>query len=103
MSEIKPEDLSTLTRAGRSAMSLKEIRAFSRDLAARPLDRLLTDLPGLFALSDSKFHVIANVLAKRMRQPDERDVLVARLIELSAIHEGEVAQRSEELLHSVTV
>jgi hypothetical protein len=95
-----PGSHSTIVRRGRAALSFFEMAGFARDLEARPLDRLVTDLPGLLALPDPKYGLVAMVLAKRMRQsPAERAAFEAMLRTLASSGAAPGARkRCEDLL-----
>jgi hypothetical protein len=53
------------------AKTFSELEAFVKDLEARPIERLLRDLPDLVALSESKASIISYVLATRFRHADD--------------------------------
>jgi hypothetical protein len=63
-----PETGSTIVRRGKAAFSFGDMGRFVRELEERPLERLLTDLPGLLELPEGKYGLVAHVLEKRMRQ-----------------------------------
>ena len=58
---------STLIRRGTQAATLSEMAEFVTTIEQRPLGRLLEDLPGLAALSETKFHLARKVIRRRLR------------------------------------
>ena len=82
----EPDDSgSTLVRLGRSAMTFPEMASFVHDLEARPSGRLLQDLPGLMALPEAKYGLVAMVLRKRTKsQGAQRAFLLGRLRHLQS-------------------
>ena len=68
MMEARSDDLeSTLVRRGASAASLTDMEEFVGTIQGRPLDKLLADLPGLAALSETKFSLARQVIRRRAR------------------------------------
>jgi len=59
---------STLIRRGVNATTMSEMQLFVDTIHHRPLDKLLTDLPGLAKLSDMKFILAKQVLRKRLAE-----------------------------------
>ena len=101
MSEQEPEDSSsTLVHQGKNALTFTEMAAFVRDIEARPLPRLLTDLPGLLVLPDLKHQLVVMVLRKKVKEGSaEREPIQARLLELRKGSADEtVRQRAEAFL-----
>ena len=94
------DDPSTLVRSGKLALTYSEMTAFVEDIEARPLDRLMSDLPTLMALSDAKHQLVVMVLRKKTRpNSPERSALLARLGELQATApEATVRERAREFL-----
>lgn len=86
MGEGGPDDSgSTLVQTGKSALTFTEMAAFVRDIEARPLPRLLSDMDGLLALPDAKYQLVVMVLRKKFRSDGGgRDAIFARLRELQA-------------------
>jgi hypothetical protein len=86
MAEEGPDDSgSTLVQAGKAALTFTEMAAFVRDIEARPLARLISDLEGLMALPDAKYQLVVMVLRKKVRPgAAERESILARLRELQA-------------------
>ena len=90
---------STIVRRGKAAIRFTEMGQFVRDLEARPLERLVADLPGLLALPESKYGLVTLVLAKRMRQsPADRTAVEAELRSLLGTAGPEVKARCQGLL-----
>ena len=58
---------STLIRRGRAALSVSEMVAFVETLEARPLIKLLEELPELARLSEAKFVLATKTLRRRFR------------------------------------
>ena len=58
---------STLIRRGTRATTFSEMAAFAETLEDRPLDKLLTELPGIANLSDMKFSLARQVIRRRAR------------------------------------
>jgi hypothetical protein len=86
MTEDEEDDAgSTLIRLGKSALTFKDMAAFVHDLEARPLGRLLDDLPGLMAIDETKYGLVLMVLRKKTR-PDgpERAAILDRITLLVA-------------------
>lgn len=101
MSEQEPDhSSSTLVGQGRNALTFTEMAAFVRDIEARPLQRLLSDLPGLMVLPDLKHQLVVMVLRKKVKDGSaEREPLLARLQELrNGSADGTVRQRAEAFL-----
>ena len=64
---------STLIRRGVSAATLSDMADFVETIQQRPLDKLLCELPGLAALSQTKFSLARQVIrrrAKSLQHPD---------------------------------
>lgn len=84
MSGERPDDNeSTLVHQGLSALTFSEMASFVHDIEARPLPRLVSDLPGLLALPDAKYQLVLMVLRKRVKEASEREPILARLRELA--------------------
>ena len=101
MSDQEPDDSSsTLVHQGKSALTFTEMAAFVRDIEARPLPRLLSDLPGLLVLPDLKFQLVVMVLRKKLKDGSpEREAIQARLQELRrSSADDTVRQRAEAIL-----
>jgi hypothetical protein len=80
VTEEEDDSGSTLVRSGKSALTFTEIAAFVHELEARPLARLLDDLPGLMAIDETKYGLVVMVLRKKTR-PDgpERAPILKRI------------------------
>ena len=101
MSDQEPDDSSsTLVHQGKSALTFTEMAAFVRDIEARPLQRLLSDLPGLLVLPDLKFQLVVMVLRKKVKQGSvEREPIQARLMELrNGSADETIRERAEAFL-----
>jgi len=101
VSDQEPDDSSsTLVHQGKSALTFTEMAAFVRDIEARPLQRLLSDLPGLLVLPDLKFQLVVMVLRKKAKDGSaEREPILARLQELRrGSADDTVRQRAEAFL-----
>ena len=99
--EDLPDDaFSTLVQTGKDALTFKEMQAFVNDIQARPTERLISDLPGLLALSPAKYQLVVMVLRKKA-QPDgaEGTALLQRLTDLEKSSEDpNVRSRAAALL-----
>jgi hypothetical protein len=101
VSERDPDDSSsTLVHQGKNALTFTEMAAFVRDIEARPLPRLLSDLPGLMVLPDLKHQLVVMVLRKKVKDGSaERAPILARLQELRrSSADDTVRQRAEAFL-----
>jgi hypothetical protein len=100
MSDEEPGDSgSTLVHRGLSAMTFSEMASFVHDIEERPLARLVSDLPGLLALTDAKYQLVQMVLRKKTKEgAPEREPLLARLRELASDADETVSARAGVLL-----
>jgi hypothetical protein len=91
---------STLVHRGKTALTFSEMASFVHDIEARPLPRLLSDLPGLMVLPDLKYQLVVMVLRKKVKDGSaEREPILARLRELqSGSPEETVRSRAEAFL-----
>ena len=82
---------STLIRRGTRASTYSDMAEFAQILESRPLDRLLTELPAIMGLSETKFLLARAVIRRRARSLSEtdREQLSALSLEVA---EGEGAQ-----------
>jgi hypothetical protein len=90
----------TIVRSGRSAMTYTDMVAFADALEDRPLPKLIEDLPGIAALSDSKFRIASNVLRRRFRLESPVDQIQLRVIAdeiASNTNDRAVAKRIREV------
>ena len=71
---------STLIRRGRAALSVSEMVAFVDMLEARPLLKLLEELPDLARLSDAKFALAMKTLRRRFRGESLVDQMQLRIV-----------------------
>ena len=76
---IDPFD-STLIRRGKSALSVSEMVAFVDTLEARPLLKLLEELPELARLSEAKFTLATKTLRRRFRGESIVDQMQLRIM-----------------------
>ncbi len=77
---ISKPNPSTLVQKGKEAVTFPEIESFVKDVETRPIARLLTDLPALLALGDSKYHLVALAIKRRIRTNEsERNEILAQL------------------------
>src|SRR5262249_27496989 len=98
MDEDDPGD-STLLRKGKIPFTLADMAAFSANLAARRIERLVADLPALLTMPDGKYGIVAMAVGKRMRASEsERASLVERLRGIEAKASGVVRERCQALL-----
>jgi len=70
---------STLVRRGNSAATFREMEQFVETIEGRPLDKLLADLPGLAALSPTKFSLARQIIRRRARGLNRVDYEQLRL------------------------
>ena len=71
---------STLIRRGRSALSVSEMVAYVDMLEARPLLKLLEELPELAQLSEAKFALATKTLRRRFRGESLVDQIQLRIV-----------------------
>ena len=76
---LDPHD-STLIRRGRSALSVSEMVSFVDALEARPLLKLLEELPDLARLSEAKFALATKTLRRRFRSESVVDQMQLRIV-----------------------
>lgn len=96
-----PDDSgSTLVQTGKAALTFTEMAAFVHDIEARPLARLISDLDGLLALPEAKYHLVVMVVLKKVRPGvAEREAILGKLRELQAgAPDAVVRQRAEACL-----
>ena len=77
---------STLLRRGRSAVTYSDMVSFASTIEERPLSSLLEELPGIAALSETKFLLAATVMRRRFRGETPVDQTQLR------VFAGEIAQ-----------
>lgn len=70
----------TLVRRGVSAATFREMEDFVETIEQRPLDKLLSDLPGLAELSSTKFSLARQIIRRRARTLDHVDYEQLRVI-----------------------
>src|SRR5947207_2580431 len=91
---------STLIRRGRSALSVSEMVTFVETLEARPLMKLLEELPGLARLSEAKFTLATKTLRRRFRGESLVNQVQLRIVAnevAEAIRDPETASRVRSL------
>ncbi|HEX2060583.1 MAG TPA: hypothetical protein VHK90_07570 [Thermoanaerobaculia bacterium] len=90
---------STLIRRGVQATTISELTRFVAAVEQRPLDKLLSDLPGFATLSETKFNLARAVLRRRLRDldPAERDQLRLFAAEVAGRSHFDVAERIRAL------
>jgi hypothetical protein len=94
-----PDDSSsTLVATGKAALTFTEMGAFVRDIEARPLARLISDLEGLFALPDAKYQLVVMVLRRKLRGGPGSSAILIRVKGLSGSANPEVRKRAEQFL-----
>ncbi|HYC62512.1 MAG TPA: hypothetical protein VEK79_23375 [Thermoanaerobaculia bacterium] len=89
----------TLIRSGIHATTISELSKFVDTIESRPLDRLLSELPGFALFSNSKFDLARSVVRRRARAlPDvEREQLRIHAEEVAASTDVELAERIRSL------
>ena len=90
---------STLIRRGASAATLSDMADFVETIQQRPLEKLLGELPGLAALSQTKFSLARQVIRRRARTLDRRayEQLRVRAFEVADDAGIEVGERIRSL------
>lgn len=100
---MNPEDPldfdSTLVRHGRDAATFDQVSAFAKEIEGRSLDKLLSDLPGLAALSEWKFRLAAHMFKRMYRELPavEREQLRIFASEVAGRESEEIAAKIKEL------
>ena len=86
---------STLIRCGTRAATFSEMAEFVETIETRPLDKLLTELPGIAGLSGSKFDLARQVVRRRANHliAVEREQLRVMANEVAANAADDVAER----------
>jgi hypothetical protein len=86
---------STLIRRGASAQTFNELEEFVETIEGRPLDKLLTDLPGIAGLSGAKFDLARQVVRRRVNHLEtvERDQLRVLADEVASTSPEDVGER----------
>jgi hypothetical protein len=94
-----PDLDSTLIRRGVSAATLSDMADFVETIQQRPLDKLLGELPGLAALSQTKFSLARQVIRRRARSLERPDYEQLRLMafEVASDAGNEVGERIRSL------
>ena len=91
---------STLIRRGFHAATMSDMITFVETLEQRPLDKLLSELPGLARLSATKFDLSRQVIRRRARLLSvvEREQLRVFAHEIAETADAETAARIRGLL-----
>ncbi|HKR63118.1 MAG TPA: hypothetical protein VJZ00_05245 [Thermoanaerobaculia bacterium] len=86
---------STLIRRGVNASTFHEMEQFAETIEERPLDKLLTELPGIAQLSGAKFDLARQVVRRRANHliAVEREQLRVMAEEVASGAGDDVAQR----------
>lgn len=89
----------TLIRSGIHATTISELSQFVATIESRPLDRLLSELPGFALFSNSKFDLARSVVRRRAHALPavEREQLRIHAEEVAARTDQDVAQRIRTL------
>jgi hypothetical protein len=102
MATDEDDSESTIVRHGKAAFSFSEMGRFVRELEARPLERLVADLPGLLELPDAKYALVSLAVGKRMRKSaEDRAALEPRLKGIHRVGSAEMKKRCEDLLKAL--
>ena len=91
-----PDLDTTLLRQGRAALSYSDMLTFAEMVESRPIVKLLDELPGIAALSDSKFRLATTILRRRFRGESPVHQLQLRIIadEIAGVMgDAEIARR----------
>lgn len=102
MSTHEDDSESTIVRHGKAAFSFTEMGRFVRELEARPLDRLVADLPGLLELPDAKYALVSLAVGKRMRKSaEDRTALEPQLRAIHRVGTADIKKRCDDLLKAL--
>ena len=102
MSADEDDSESTIVRHGKAAFSFSEMGRFVRELEARPLERLLADLPGLLDLPDAKYALVSLAVGKRMRKSaEDRAALEPQLRAIHRVGSTDIKKRCDDLLKAL--
>jgi len=83
-------------------MTYSDMVAFAESVETRPLAKLLEELPGMAALSDSRFRIISAVLRRRFQLESPIEQIQLRVIAdeiASAVEDRGVANRIRDVFH----
>jgi hypothetical protein len=96
---MEPDLDSTLIRRGVNAATMSDMADFVETLRERPLDKLLGELPGLAALSETKFSLARQVIRRRARALElvELEQLRVMAYDVAADTGEEVGERIRSL------
>ncbi|MEO8383010.1 MAG: hypothetical protein ABI779_25355, partial [Acidobacteriota bacterium] len=86
---------STLVRRGVHASTLTDMAGFVEMIQERAVDQLLTELPGIATLSDTKFSLARTVIRRRARKLARPDFEQLRLLAFEVADDvgGDVGER----------
>ena len=90
---------STLVRRGKNAATFDQVSAFAKEIEGRSLDKLLSDLPGLAALSEWKFRLAAHMFRRLYRDLPavEKEQLRIFAEDVARGESAEIAEKIREL------
>jgi hypothetical protein len=90
---------STLIRRGVSAATLSDMADFVETIQQRPLDKLLGELPGLAALSQTKFSLARQVIRRRAKTLERPDYEQLRVVAFEVADDAgnEIGERIRSL------
>ena len=96
---MEPDLDSTLIRRGVNAATMSDMADFVETLRERPLEKLLEELPGLAALSETKFSLARQVIRRRARGLEQIELEQLRVMacDVAADTGEEVGERIRSL------
>ncbi len=92
---------SSVVLRGIDARTFTEMESFVKDLEARPVERLLRDLPELADLPDTKVSLVSYVISAKFRasEPSERKRMRESVaVTLESLAPGMVRERVGQIL-----
>lgn len=92
---------SSVVIRGIDARTFSEMESFVKDLEARPIERLLRDLPQLADLPQTKVSLVSYVMYTRFRAAEHADKVRMResvAITFEALPPGETRERVGQIL-----
>ena len=92
---------SSVVIRGIDARTFSEMESFVKDLEARPIERLLRDLPQLAELPQTKVSLVSYVMYTKYRaaEPAEKQRMRESVsITFEALHDGEAKERVGQIL-----
>ena len=102
--ERDPKLSSSLVAKAIDASTFTEMQAFTKDLEARPIERLLQDIADLVATSESKAHIVGYVIATKYRRGDEnqrRTIVDSLKTTLAAMPAGDTRNRIVDIVDRI--